>query len=455
MRRDGARRRRAARRAPAAELHRAPARLGARRDRAHQGAVHRDRGDRRAAPSPGAGPRLDHGGVLDAAGRHRSAGRARGDPRPALRPHAGDPAADRAQPARGRRSLRARRANAVGRLRRAAGRRRHALRRDHGRLHGARAGGGPAAAARRARARAAARLRGRRLGGNRRRRQRARSRLRGGRPRGGRHERGRHRAAGASSRCRGPAEGGTFAPEDLGALTALALRGHRRAHAAPGGRGRGGRARLERGRARARRRHLEPGQAARDPRAARRSPDPRLRARERAGCGASGGRRRLREQRRGQGARRGARSRPPRAGGRFGAGGRGARRALRVRARRASAGPGLDDAGRVRALLAALASARGAARAARFVCVAALATPQGDVVTARGECRGRMLEAPSGSGGFGYDPIFVADGTQVSFAELPEREKSHVSHRGIAIRALAPRLRSALAAQSSNAAMRS
>ncbi len=118
-------------------------------------------------------------------------------------------------------------------------------------------------------------------------------------------------------------------------------------------------------------------------------------------------------------------------------------------------GPGLDDAGRVRALLAALAGASGVAREARFVCVAALATPNGDVVTTRGECRGRILAAPSGSGGFGYDPIFVAEGTQVSFAELPAAEKSRLSHRGSAIRALVPQLRRALAAQSPSAAMRS
>ena len=166
MRRDGRGARRPARRAPAAGLHRAPARIRAGRDRAHQGAVHRDRGGRRAAPSPGPGPRLDHGRVLDAAGGDRPARRARGDARPPIRPHPGDPAADRAQPARGGRSLRARRAHALGRLRRAPGGRRHALRRDHRRLHGPRVGGGAAAAARRAHARAAARLGGRRLGGH-------------------------------------------------------------------------------------------------------------------------------------------------------------------------------------------------------------------------------------------------------------------------------------------------
>ncbi len=107
-------------------------------------------------------------------------------------------------------------------------------------------------------------------------------------------------------------------------------------------------------------------------------------------------------------------------------------------------GPGLDDQGRLRALLSALSSASGTAREARFVCVVALATPQGGVVTRRGECLGRILEAPRGAGGFGYDPVFVASGTPVSFAELPETEKSRLSHRGAALRALLPELRRAL-----------
>jgi XTP/dITP diphosphohydrolase len=109
-------------------------------------------------------------------------------------------------------------------------------------------------------------------------------------------------------------------------------------------------------------------------------------------------------------------------------------------------GPSLDDQGRLRALLAALGDAAGAAREARFVCVVALATPQGDVILERGECSGRILEAPRGSSGFGYDPVFVARGTQVSFAELPEAEKSRLSHRGAALRAILPELRRRLAA---------
>jgi XTP/dITP diphosphohydrolase len=104
-------------------------------------------------------------------------------------------------------------------------------------------------------------------------------------------------------------------------------------------------------------------------------------------------------------------------------------------------GPDLDDAGRLRALLAALAGARGEARAARFVCVAALATPQGRVVARRGECRGRILEAPRGADGFGYDPVFAPEGSERSFAELPAAEKNRRSHRAVALRKLAPAIR--------------
>jgi len=102
-------------------------------------------------------------------------------------------------------------------------------------------------------------------------------------------------------------------------------------------------------------------------------------------------------------------------------------------------GPGLGDAERAGALLAAVA-ARGGPRGARFVCVAALATPDGAVTAARGECPGRLLTAPRGEGGFGYDPVFeVAPG--VSMAELPEEEKNRISHRARALAALSEALR--------------
>lgn len=105
-------------------------------------------------------------------------------------------------------------------------------------------------------------------------------------------------------------------------------------------------------------------------------------------------------------------------------------------------GAGLDDAGRVAALLRALEAVPDAQRGARFVCVAAVATPPGDVATARGVCEGRLLRAPRGAGGFGYDPIFAVG--ERTMAELPAAAKDALSHRGRAFRALTPALRARL-----------
>ncbi len=103
-------------------------------------------------------------------------------------------------------------------------------------------------------------------------------------------------------------------------------------------------------------------------------------------------------------------------------------------------GAGLGDAGRNAALLAALRGVPPAARRARFVCVVALSTPNGDVRLERGECRGRVLDAPRGSGGFGYDPIFEVEGLGRSMAELDAAEKNRLSHRARALAALRPAL---------------
>jgi len=102
-------------------------------------------------------------------------------------------------------------------------------------------------------------------------------------------------------------------------------------------------------------------------------------------------------------------------------------------------GLGLDDAGRNAKLLAALDAVPDARRTARFVCVAALATPAGEVATERGICDGVILRAPRGRDGFGYDPIFGIGAR--SMAELSPAEKDAASHRGRAFRALAGRLR--------------
>ncbi len=110
-------------------------------------------------------------------------------------------------------------------------------------------------------------------------------------------------------------------------------------------------------------------------------------------------------------------------------------------------GPGLDDAGRVAHLLRELRGARGEGRRARFVCVAALATPGGDCVVRRGECAGLIRESPAGAGGFGYDPVFeVADAEAGgrTMAELGEALKNRLSHRARAFRALEEDLRQLL-----------
>jgi XTP/dITP diphosphohydrolase len=99
-------------------------------------------------------------------------------------------------------------------------------------------------------------------------------------------------------------------------------------------------------------------------------------------------------------------------------------------------GGDLDDAGRLQKLLGELAASGAADRSARFVCVAALAFPGGEVITARGECPGRILDAPRGGGGFGYDPIFEVEAGGRSMAELPPAEKNRISHRARALLAL-------------------
>ena len=110
-------------------------------------------------------------------------------------------------------------------------------------------------------------------------------------------------------------------------------------------------------------------------------------------------------------------------------------------------GDGLDDAGRVARLLEELAGCGAPARGARFVCVAALATPDGRSASARGECAGAILSAPRCAGGFGYDPVFQPCGEAVSMAELPAATKNRISHRGRACRALRGAIEDALRAR--------
>jgi XTP/dITP diphosphohydrolase len=79
-------------------------------------------------------------------------------------------------------------------------------------------------------------------------------------------------------------------------------------------------------------------------------------------------------------------------------------------------------------------------RRARYVCVAALASSDRELVR-RGEVRGEILRAPRGRGGFGYDPLFLAEELGVTFGEASLVEKERVSHRGRAFRALLEAMR--------------
>ena len=82
-------------------------------------------------------------------------------------------------------------------------------------------------------------------------------------------------------------------------------------------------------------------------------------------------------------------------------------------------------------LLKNLASAKD--RRANFTCAIALVDPAGREHAIIGQCFGRIAESPSGAEGFGYDPLFVPDGYDCSFAELSAEEKNRISHRGRAL----------------------
>ena len=94
-------------------------------------------------------------------------------------------------------------------------------------------------------------------------------------------------------------------------------------------------------------------------------------------------------------------------------------------------GEGLDDTARYKLLLENM---RGQMpRTARFVSVITCCFPNGDIITARGECPGTIAFAPMGEGGFGYDPVFFIPGLKKTFAQLTAEEKNAISHRGKAL----------------------
>jgi XTP/dITP diphosphohydrolase len=99
-----------------------------------------------------------------------------------------------------------------------------------------------------------------------------------------------------------------------------------------------------------------------------------------------------------------------------------------------------QDRANLELLLGQLADVPDERLTAGFVCAAAYALPDGRSEVVLGEMRGRIVREPRGENGFGYDPIFVPDGLQVTSAELSSDDKDAISHRGKAFRLLVPKL---------------
>ncbi|WP_432558417.1 RdgB/HAM1 family non-canonical purine NTP pyrophosphatase [Granulicoccus sp. GXG6511] len=108
------------------------------------------------------------------------------------------------------------------------------------------------------------------------------------------------------------------------------------------------------------------------------------------------------------------------------------------------AGPGSTDAENLALVLRQLADVPNDRRGARFECVLALALPDGRTEVAHGAVEGRLTMWARGENGFGYDPIFLPDGHDRTTAEMAPEEKDAISHRGRAIRAMAPLLIAAM-----------
>jgi XTP/dITP diphosphohydrolase len=97
-----------------------------------------------------------------------------------------------------------------------------------------------------------------------------------------------------------------------------------------------------------------------------------------------------------------------------------------------------DDEANLRLVLAQLADLPPGQRGAHFACAAALVLPSGSEHVTEGVLDGSVIDAPRGTNGFGYDPIFVPESSDLTTAEMAPADKDKISHRGRALRALAP-----------------
>jgi XTP/dITP diphosphohydrolase len=116
------------------------------------------------------------------------------------------------------------------------------------------------------------------------------------------------------------------------------------------------------------------------------------------------------------------------------------------------AGEGAGDQANLDKLLAELAGVPPERRGARFRCAAVLVDRDLGEWTAEGTWEGRLLEAPRGTGGFGYDPVFLPEGWDRTSAEVDQATKDAASHRGRAFRALRPAIEAWAAARAATPA---
>ena len=100
-----------------------------------------------------------------------------------------------------------------------------------------------------------------------------------------------------------------------------------------------------------------------------------------------------------------------------------------------------DDQANLELVLAQVADVPDTRLGAQFVCAAALVVPAARELVVTGRVEGRLIRAPRGRGGFGYDPIFLPDGFGQTTAEMTAEAKDAISHRGRAFRALTPFIR--------------
>jgi XTP/dITP diphosphohydrolase len=103
---------------------------------------------------------------------------------------------------------------------------------------------------------------------------------------------------------------------------------------------------------------------------------------------------------------------------------------------------GMDFAGKMQRVLDEIRASGSKDRSARFVCEIAIANRHGEIVfAAGGKCEGTIANVPKGTGGFGYDPIFIPKGFDETFGELPDTIKQEISHRARAFAQIIPYLR--------------